>query len=159
MAGSNRSRGRQTAAAEGRPSIVIDKEGNWSYNGLPIINRRIVLYFCELLEAAPGGGYQLRTEQEICPVEVQDTPFVVTALWPSCGPEEGFFIKLNDDTVEPLDVKTLVIGAENIPYCAVKQGRFRARFLRAPYYRLAESVQQEGEASFFIELNGTRQYL
>jgi hypothetical protein len=144
---------------EGRPAIVVDKEGNWFYNGLPIINRQIVLYFYEILESAPGGGYQLRTEREICPVAVQDTPFVVVALWRSDEHHEQFMVKLNDDTMEPLDLKTLSISAENIPYCTVKQGRFRARFLRAPYYRLAESVQQEDETRFFIELNGTRHYL
>jgi len=143
----------------GRNIIGIDKEGTWFYNGLPIINRRIQLYFFQLLEAAPEGGYLLRNGQEVCPVEVQDTPFVVTALWHSAGPPEQFFIKLNDDTTEALDMKSLVISADNIPYCAVKQGSFRARFLRAPYYCLTESVQQEGEAVFYIELNGERYYL
>jgi uncharacterized protein len=142
-----------------RSAIVIDKEGSWFYNGLPIINRRIQLFFFQLLETAPDGGYLLRNGQETCPVEVEDTPFVVTTLWHSIGPPDAFFIKLNDDTIEALDVKSVVINAENIPYCTVKQGRFRARFLRAPYYVLAESVQQEGETSFFIELNGERHYL
>ena len=143
---------------EDRPAIVIDKEGSWFYNGLPIINRQILQYFYQLLEIGPDGGYLLRNEQESCPVEVQDTPFVVTALWPSEGPHEQFFIKLNDDSVETLAMETLVISAENIPYCIVK-GRFKARFLRVPYYRLAESVQQEGDAAFFVELNGERHYL
>lgn len=144
---------------EARPAIVIDKEGNWFYNGLPIINRQIQLYFFQLLEIGPDGGYLLRNEKETCPVEVQDAPFVVTALWPSDEPHEQFFIKLNDDSVETLDMLTLVISAENIPYCTVKQGCFRARFLRAPYYRLAESIQQENDTTFFIELNGRRHYL
>lgn len=143
---------------EDRPAIFIDKEGTWFYNGLPIINRQILQYFYQLLEIGPDGGYLLRNAQEACPVEVQDTPFVVTALWPSEGPHEKFFIKLNDDSVETLAMKTLSISAENIPYCTVK-GRFKARFLRAPYYRLVESVQQEGDAGFFIELNGKRHYL
>jgi len=146
-------------SSEDRPAIVIDKEGTWFYNGLPIVNRQIQQYFFTLFENAPDGGYQLRNEQEIFPVEVQDTPFVVTALWPSDEPPDQFFIKLNDDSVETLDMETLSINAENIPYCAVKQGRFTARFLRAPYYRLAESVQQEGDARFFVELNGQRHYL
>jgi hypothetical protein len=144
---------------EGRPAIVIDKEGNWFYNGFPIINRQIQLYFCRLLDLGPDGGYLLRNEQEECPVEVQDTPFVVTSLWLSDGPPREFFIKLNDDSVETLAMETLSISAENVPYCSVKQGRFRARFLRAPYYRLAESVQQENDTTFFIELNGRRYYL
>jgi len=144
---------------EGRPSIVVDKEGNWFYNGQPIINRKIILYFYQILEHASGGGYQLRTEREICPVAVQDAPFVVVALWRSDQPREEIVVKLNDDTSEPLDLKTLVIGADNVPYCSVKQRRFRARFLRAPYYCLAESVRQEGETTFFLELNGERQYL
>ena len=144
---------------EGRPAIVIDKEGTWFYNGQPIINRQILLYFYQLLEIGPDGSYLLRNEQESCPVEVQDTPFVVTALWPSEGPHEQFFIKLNDETVETLEMETLVISAKNIPYCTIKQGRFKARFLRAPYYRLAESIQQESDTVFFIELNGERHYL
>jgi len=144
---------------EDRPVILIDKEGSWFYNGLPIINRQILQYFYKLLEIRPdGGGYLLRNGQESCSVEVQDTPFVVTALWPSEGPYEQFFIKLNDDSVETLAMETLSISAENIPYCMVK-GRFKARFLRVPYYRLAESVQQEGDGAFFIELNGKRHYL
>jgi len=144
---------------ESLPAIVVDKEGNWFYNGLPIINRQIVQYFYQILETTPAGGYQLRTEREICPVTVQDAPFVVVALWRSVEPKEQFIVKLNDDTIEQLDLKTLVIGGQNIPYCNVKQGRFRARFLRAPYYCLAESVQQEGGSNFFIELNGARYYL
>ena len=143
---------------EDRPAIFIDKEGSWFYNGLPIINRQILQYFYQVLEIGPDGGYLLRNGQESCPVEVQDTPCVVTALWPSEGPHEQFSIKLNDDSVETLAMETLVISAENIPYCMVK-GRFKARFLRVPYYRLAESVQQEGDAAFFIELNGERHYL
>jgi hypothetical protein len=146
-------------AGEDRPAIVIDKEGTWFYNGLPIVNQLILQYFYQLLEPGPAGGYQLKNEQEIVPIEVQDTPFVVTSLWPSDSPPGQFFIKLNDNSVETLDMETLTINAENIPYCVVKQGRFRARFLRAPYYRLAESVQQEGEDRFFVELNGKRHYL
>jgi len=144
---------------DGQPAIVIDKEGAWFYNGLPIINRQIILYFYKLLEASPAGGYQLRNAREVFPVEVQDAPFVVVSLWLSVGQPQQFFIKLNDDTVEPLDLKTLTIGPGNIPYCLVKQSRFGARLLRAPYYRLAESVQQAGETAFFIELNGERHYL
>ena len=146
-------------SSENRPALVIDKEGTWFYNGLPIINRQIQQYFYQLLEPVPGGGYQLRNDQEVFPVEVLDTPFVVTSLWPSDVPPEQFFIKLNDDSIETLDLETLVINPENIPYCTVKQGRFRARFLRAPYYRLAESVKQEGDDRFFIELNAKRHYL
>jgi hypothetical protein len=144
---------------EARAEIVIDKEGAWFYNGLPIINRRIVQYLYGLLEASPDGGYQLRNDRDICPVAVQDAPFVVVSLWMSDSGRRQILIKLNDETIEPLDLQTLAISAENIPYCTVKQGRFRARFLRAPYYSLAESVQQEGEARFFIELNGERHYL
>jgi hypothetical protein len=161
MPGLNSPQGQQMKTKvpiEYRPAIFIDKEGTWFYSGLPIINRQILQYFYQLLEITPDGGYLLRNGQDSCPVEVQDTPFVVTALWPSEGPHEQFIIKLNDDSEETLAMETLSISAENIPYCIVK-GRFKARFLRAPYYRLAESVQQEGDAVFFIELNGERHYL
>ncbi len=109
---------------EGRPAIVIDKEGTWFYNGLPIINRQILLYFYQLLEIGPEGSYLLRNEQESCSVEVQDTPFVVTALWPSKGPHEQFFIKLNDETVETLEMETLVISAKKYSLLHDKTGPF-----------------------------------
>lgn len=137
--------------------IRIDKEGQWFFNNLPIINRMIYLFFCQHVEPAAGGGYQLRVGQETCPLVVEDTPFVVTRIVPAGL--EGFIIKLNDETEEALDLNTFFIGRKNIPYCRVKDRKFPARFLRAPYYALAEHIEEGSAGKFFLVVGSQRVYI
>jgi uncharacterized protein len=138
--------------------LVIDKEGTWLYNGAPIVNRAIYLFFNQNLEHSPGGGYQVRVGEEVSPVAVEDTPFVVTqvALREDAA---AFVITLNDETEEDLQLESLFVGEENVLYCRVKEGKFRARFLRPSYYRLTEHMQQEADDSFYIPLNGKKYYI
>jgi hypothetical protein len=149
-------------AGEENPELVIDKEGTWLYNGQPIVNKAIYLFFNQTLEYSPAGGYQVRVGAEVSPVAVEDTPFVVTDVVLVSGPEqkESFFnIQLNDETEEPLDLESLSVGKDNVLYCEVKSGNFKARFLRHSYYRLTEHMLQEGEDRFYIPLNGRKYYI
>ena len=145
------------------PELVIDKEGTWLYNGLPIVNKAIYLFFNQNLEYNQAGdGYQLRVGAEVSPVAVEDTPFVVTDVVMVSGPEQGesfFKIQLNDETEEELNLESLSVGKDNVLYCAVKSGKFKARFLRPSYYRLTEHMLQEGEDRFYIPLNGRKFFL
>ena len=141
------------------PELVIDKEGTWLYNGQPIVNKAIYLFFNQNLEYSPAGGYQVRVGAEVSPVAVEDTPFVVTDVVLVEQGESFFKILLNDETEEPLDLESLSVGKDNVLYCAVKSGKFRARFLRPSYYRLTEHMQQEGEDRFYIPLNGKKFYI
>ena len=154
--------GGKMAGAE-QAEIVINKEGTWLYNGLPIVNKAIYLFFNQKLEYNQAGdGYQIRVGAEVSPVAVEDTPFVVTDVVLVSGPEqkESFFnIQLNDETEEPLDLESLSVAKDNVLYCSVKGGIFRARFLRPSYYRLTEHMLQEGEARFYIPLNGMKYYI
>lgn len=133
--------------------ISIDKEGNWFYNKARIVNRNIFLLFCKHLEKDPGGGYLLRIDRETCPVMVEDAPFTVVDAVKDQG---RIKIQLNDETVETLDLETFYIGSGNVPYCTVKEGRFRARFLRKAYYRIAEYFEQDETETFFIRLGDQR---
>jgi len=73
---------------------------------------------------------------------------------------EAFFkIFLNDETEEELNLESLSVGKDNVLYCAVKGGNFKARFLRPSYYRLTEHMLQEGEDRFYIPLNGRKFFL
>jgi hypothetical protein len=144
------------------PELVIDKEGTWLYNGQPIVNKAIYLFFNQNLEYSPAGGYQVRVGAEVSPVAVEDTPFVVTDVVLVSVPQqgEGFFkVQLNDETAEELNLGSLSVGKDNVLYCAVKNGRFKARFLRPSYYRLTEHMLQEGEDRFYIPLNGRKFYI
>lgn len=153
--------GRKPPGKQG-PLIKIDKQGNWFYQDLPIINKAIFLFFNQHLAKDPEQGYYLKINQEICQVLVEDTPYVITdvTLIAKPPPRESYFnIRLNDETEEQLNLESLCVGKDNVLYCEVKGGKFSARFLRPSYYHLTKYVQQEGQDSFYIPLNGRKFYL
>ncbi len=144
--------------------IRIDKEGNWFYNDLPIINETIFRLFNESIEPLEdGGGYILRIGEETCPLEVEDTPFVVASVWFSETAVKGescFVARLNDGTEERFALETLHIGAENVPYCRVKDGSFPARLLRSAWNKLMPYIEEEeGAEQYFILLNEKKFYI
>jgi hypothetical protein len=143
------------------PVIKIDKEGGWYYNNLPIINRAIYLFLNQHIEKKNNGTYIIKVGEEVCPLEVEDTPYVVTGIDViNADSDKGEFLKvvLNDETEEILDLETFHIGNANVPYCTVKQGMFPARFLRPAYYQFAQHVLQE-EERFYILLNKEKYYI
>jgi len=151
-----------TAAETNETLISIDKEGNWFYQGQQIVNRQVYLLFSQNLERDGSGRYILRIGEETCLIAVEDTPFVITDIYLVSQVEpakSSFTIRLNDETEEVLNLETLFVGKDNVLYCAVKEGKFKARFLRPSYYRLAEHIVQEAEDRFYIPLNGKNYYI
>jgi hypothetical protein len=134
--------------------LIIDKDGRWFQNGAEIIHPAVRRHFMGLLERTADGGYRIRSGREVCRVEVEDAPFVVTAI----GGDErrGLTIVLNDDTAEPFHPDTFWIGDANVPYVKVKDGTFHARFSRSAYYRIAEFIHSTDDETFFLEVGGNR---
>ncbi|MCX5901271.1 MAG: DUF1285 domain-containing protein, partial [Proteobacteria bacterium] len=64
--------------ADRQGEIKIDKEGNWFFNGVPIINKQILDLFTASIEPDGHGGYRLHIGEETSPIVVEDTPYVVT---------------------------------------------------------------------------------
>lgn len=147
--------------AERQGEIKIDKEGAWFFNGAPIINKQIVDLFNAGIEHDGCGGYRLRIGAEISPIVVEDTPYVVTHLEQEQGADgvSCFMVRLSDGTGERLSFETFYLSPDNVPYCAVKDGQFSARFLRAPYYELARHIEQEGDGRFSLTLNGRKVFI
>ena len=144
-------------------SILIDKEGRWFFQGEEITHRKTYLLYNSHLTRDEAGRIMLRIGSEICPVEVEDAPFVVKTL--ECvtvgqGEVESVGLILNDDSREQLIPETLRIAANHIPYCRVRSGMFEARFSRGAYQLLAPFIQEdEQEKRFFISIAGKRHYL
>lgn len=135
--------------------LVIDKEGRWFQNGAEIIHQEIYRQFCAMLEHSPDGGYQVRMGREICRVEVEDAPFVVQRVMEE--DTHGVSILLNDGTTESFDPERFWIGADNVPYCTVKDGVFHARFSRPAYYQMAQHIRPgEKDDDFFLVLGDKR---
>ena len=79
-------------------------------------------------------------------VECEDTPFVVTMVIKTEG---GFSIRLNDESLEKLDLTTLTIAKQNIPYVKVKKGKFTARLLSPAYYEFMKYADKDEKDSIW----------
>src|SRR4030043_2002820 len=103
--------------------IKIDKEGIWYYRGAHMFRKEFLCIFFENLKIDEQGKYLIEMGEERCYLDVEDTAFVVNAVYKVCEPEdpqECFYIILTDDTMEKLDLGTLQISCNNIPYCLIK---------------------------------------
>jgi hypothetical protein len=145
---------------EGFEEIFIDKEGQWFFRGAPIIRQEIVAFLSQHLVRMVDGSYWIRWKEQQCPVAVEDTPFVVWGVTgvDSDGKRVGVLLELNDGTAEMLNPVSLFIGPENVPYCSVREGEFRARFSRRAYYQLARMVEEAPGGEGFCLRLGERLY-
>jgi hypothetical protein len=134
--------------------ISFRHDGRWYTDDEPINNTRIAKLFSRCLRETEDGRWMIAMGDERAFVEVEDTPYVVTAV--AGDRATGFRIRLNDDSEEALDPATLAIGAGNVPYARVKNGRYRARFLRPAYYQLAPAIEER--SGRFVLTSGGRSF-
>lgn len=143
--------------------IKIDKEGTWYYRGAHMFRKDILSIFFEHLRIDEQGKYFIELGKEVCYLDVEDTAFVVKSTYKQKldgDKADHFYIKLTDDSWEKLDLRSLYMGKENIPYCIVKNGKFAARFSRKGYYQLAEYIEhEEKDNSFYINHNNEKFYI
>lgn len=139
------------AVSSGRISFRHD--GRWYSDDEPINNARIAKLFSRCLRQVDDGRWEIAMAEERAFVEIEDTPWVVTGV--TGDATQGFHLRLNDDSEEPLDPATLSVGAGNVLYAQVKHGRYRARFLRSAYYQLAPAIE-ERDGRFVLGASGQR---
>jgi hypothetical protein len=144
--------------------IYVDKEGSWFHKGAPIIHRQLLLLFYQCLSVDERGQYIIKFKDQVCRLDVEDTPFVVLSTdFVSAGFEgdkNRFILHLIDDTKEELAPETLTIGSDHVLYCRIRGGKFRARFSRPSYYQLAQYVDEDpATGRYFVCLNNKKYYL
>jgi uncharacterized protein len=137
-------------------NIRIDRDGVWYFEGREIIRKDILSLFYASLHLDDNGYYlEINGQREY--LEVEDTIFLVQGAELVREGEEVFVIRLNDGTEEQLDLTTFRIAEGNCPYCLVKGGRFPARFLRLPFYQVAQHALHDEETDeYFLLFNGRR---
>ena len=135
--------------------FLIDKRGNWFQDGIKIQHRVTYLYNNKLLKRDEDGEYYLDEGSGKLYIKVDDTPFVVKMVHKK---GEDYYLVLNDETQEKLDLNTLSINSDNIPYAKIKNGEFDARFTRAAYYEFMKDLKKEDE-NFYIILDGDKHFL
>lgn len=144
--------------------IRVDKDGVWHFRGAEMFRKEIVNLFYEHLRFDESiGKYVIEMGNDLCFIEVDDTPYVIRAVYRNGSPdgaEESIHVLLNSGKCEPLDLSGLRIGEENVLYCNVLEGRFPARFSRSAYYQLAQWIDYDEEQDAYrIRLNNESFYL
>ena len=134
-----------------KPRLYIDKRGNWFQDGIKIKHRLTYLYNNKLLSRDDEGRYYLDEGSGKLYIEVEDTPFVVKMVDKK---GDDFYIILNDETKEKLDLNTVNINHENIPYAKIKDRKFEARFLRPAYYEFMKYLKKEDDNYFIMSKGG-----
>lgn len=143
------------AGAAERPRIFIDRHGRWFQDGVRITHRWTYLENNRNLDTDGDGRLFVDEGAGRVYVECEDAPFVVAMV---SREEDGFFLRLNDESVEELDFSTLAFSAENVPYARVRGGKFRARFSRPAYYEFMKHAGRDGKG-FYVESRGERHYM
>lgn len=133
-------------------TIRFGRDGRWYADGQPIANPRIARLFSQSVHRTATGGYELRVAEERAPITVDDTPYVVTGATDDGG--GIIWLELNDGSREALDPRSLAVGADEVLYCTVKQGREPARFLRPAYYQVASHIAPDAGGGFVFRTAG-----
>jgi len=138
--------------------ITVDEEGNWFYQGNPIIREDILQLFYEHLKVTPGNGYFIEWQGKLNSIDVADTPFVITRVDWDETPQgiNNLWITLKHlPEKEILDPSTLFINDQNVLYCKIRNGLFTARFSRPAYYQIAQLIEEENGA-FVIKVGSKK---
>jgi len=120
------------------PKLRINREGEWFDDDVQVTHAGIVANLQSNLQR-DADGYFIQTRARI-PVIVDDVPWVITRLERR---GDALHAWLNDGSEERIDPATLRVSADNVPYCAVKDGRFEARCSRAAAFQLLAMAEAE----------------
>lgn len=129
--------------------IRINREGRWFYEDQEIINPGILQAFHEALQQCDDGRYRIVLGREMCYVEVEDTPFIVTTL--RGDNFQGFTLILNNGKAYALDPATLIIGRDNVLYARLPDG-MPVRLSRPAYYHLALAMEENPDGEIFLRI-------
>lgn len=136
---------------------VMDKEGMLFFNGNPIDDPWTFRLFQRNLEVADDGRYVVACDGELCFLDVEDVPYVVNDInikHGTGGSLDRIDLIFAGGYKERLDPLGMFVGDNNILYCRVRKGRFKARFNRKTYYNIAKFISSDDEKNFFITLRG-----
>jgi uncharacterized protein len=134
--------------------ISFRRDGNWYTDEERIDNPRIARLFSRSIRRNPDGSYFLQVGDERASITVEDTPYVIKSVEGDAA--TGFTAMLNDEEREPLDYGSLEAGPDNVLYSRVKNGAFRARFLRPAYYHLSDCLGMDDDGGFYFKVAGQR---
>lgn len=138
-------------------NMVIDRQGNWLYEGSKINRAALVKLFASVLWQQ-DGEYFLLTPAEKVRIQVEDQPFVVTQ-WQRLA-NGAIEVTTNTDERYQLSSTFPLIIDNELPAVKIRDG-FLARVHRNVYYQWAEeaSPAQTGEFEGFYLQSAEERFL
>jgi hypothetical protein len=110
--------------------IIIARDGTWYWGNWEMKRKDIVRLFSSHLVKTCEHDYAINLNNEVCPVKVEDVPFVIAEILP----EEELRILLNDERVLDLP-PTEIILKNNVPYCSLFW-KSDTKFSRSAFWQL-----------------------
>jgi hypothetical protein len=128
--------------------IVLRKDGTWMADGIEVTHEQTREIFFKVIRWDPKEKkYCLSIGYETIFIEVEDTPYFVTALAASGK------ARLSDERVIKIKPGSLAYENGNL-YLALDDGQ-RAKFLSAPYYEILRGLQEDAK-HYFLTIGGKR---
>lgn len=131
-------------------SIRLDAEGTWWHRRALFENPKLIKLFHASVGRTEGGTWVLEIPPFTYPIEVEDTGFFIK--WLDINAETGtVHLHLLGGDTATLDPSTLKADGRGMT-CHIRDGRFRARFMRGAYYALADHISfiEEGSRETFV---------
>ena len=135
---------------------TLDLDGVLWHAGTAIDDPAILRLYTRSLEETSDGRFLFLCAGELNYIHPLDTPYVIHDIELAADPRGGITratLCFRGGHREPLDPTTVEVGPGNVLYACVRDGRFRARFARNAYYRLAACVE-ERERGFVLVIDG-----
>ena len=134
----------------------IDRDGAWHHEGVEVTHPGVLRNLYQNLRE-DGETYHLEVGPMRVPVQVDDAPFIVVRTEPESdrGTAEAH---LSDGSREQIDADTLALDQHGVPYCRVKNGRFRARLSVAAWLQLAATVEADPRSGEPVLVLGRRRF-
>lgn len=131
---------------------MLDHQGRFWHDGEPVEHRGLARAFaCWMTRHPDDGRFVLDNGYDWCYLTVEDTPYFVRSVHVGSDPVE---IELFDGTREPLDPRTLSVGADEVLRTRVKAGAFEARFTRSAQLQIAPLL--DSDPPLALRLGGQR---
>ena len=129
--------------------IVVNRKGEWLYQGKPIPREAIVRLFTTILRREDDGHFYLVTPVEKWRIQVEDTPLLAHSLVSTgSGKDRNLAVTTNvGETLEISETLPLVVESypgtdEPRPVIKLPHG-LEARLVTSAYYDLAELVAED----------------
>jgi hypothetical protein len=121
--------------------LTLRRDGTFWHEGVQVTHPRLREQFLRSVEWSEAeGAFIVRLRHFRGWLDVEDTPWFVVAY----DAEQGE-IELTDGTREPLQPETLRVDPDQVLRCAVKGGRWDARFTHRGQAHLLDAVESDGE--------------